>query len=284
MRRRFCSSVNGMSGPLFRVRPVPGRGIRALPVVVAILARAAGTLPWGRRRWRWPPAMAGLVSLGPARQELVSQLAVEGTEKEAEVLVAVRKTADLGSKVETPQLLYALRDPAAISCPPVARGLPQPGCELTGEGLHGRAVDDTAAPELVVPPSESAQLILGRLAALRYGARQVGQRGVHAIEDPQHLRSSRAVGGERFQARQGAPPARLRVEAHRPAEELLRMVVRVVLPDAQLVETAAQRVGVGTGGAADVDALSLYGQDGRDDVVAHTGQHAVQVEPERRAA
>ena len=121
MMRRFCSGVNGMSGPLLRVRRVPGRGIRT-PPIVAILARVVGTSP---RRRRWSSATARSVSLGPAEQEVVDQLAVEGAEEDPEVRVTVREAADLGPKVDTLQLLDArlatrrryVADASPAACP-----------------------------------------------------------------------------------------------------------------------------------------------------------------------
>ena len=174
---------------------------------------------------------------------------------------------------------------AQVLRPRFARGLPHPGDELTGEGLHGRAVDDATAPELVIPASEAASP--GRARA----GRAAPPRAV-ACSAPASMQSSTPSICARVASsvascsrrREQPPPARLRFEAHRPAEELLRVMVGVVLPDAQLIEPAAQRVRVGARSAAEVDPGALHRQHRGDDVVADTCQHAVQVKPQRHAA
>ena len=147
--------------------------------------------------------MAVVASLGPAGQEVVRQLAIEGVEEGAEVLVAVRRGPQIsGPRSRSFRLLHATPRTAGAIRAATRRPRPaQPGRELTGEGLHGRAVDDAAAPELVVPPSETAELIEGRLAAADHRACQVGQRRIPQIEHAQHPRPGRGVGGERLEAR-----------------------------------------------------------------------------------
>ena len=184
------------------------------------------------------------VACRQAGQQIGDQMAIDVAQEGPEGGIALAGATGRGPQIETFQFSDACGAFAQVLRPRIAGRLPHPRDELAGERAHGMAGDGAAAPELVIAASEPRHLVQRGLAALRHRALQLPIAAFRQSSTPSICARvaprSQAVPGAR-----ASDAASLRFAAHRPAEELLGVIVGIVLPDAQLIEPAAQRVRVG---------------------------------------